>query len=148
MFRAPPENAIARVLEMLPGLTKTLLTTRKWILLRAAEGTFLTSDAPVTLFTRHENHHPFFGIGYGTAEEICLAIDRQHTLLFVNDQRATEACREIEGKFVAELNRRTATHGVRWIIHCPDEDPMWDLDELLPSAPKWEFDLPMRRILD
>jgi len=88
---------------------------------------FLTSDSPVVLWSKPGP----YGIGFGTADEIRLSLDRRHVLVLVWESRGAERIVRATPTFVAHQNRRTARHGYRHYFQHP-EDPALDGPPLPP----------------
>lgn len=129
-----PNETIRQMLEMIPGLTN-LVFARKWQLLRATAGTFMTSDAPVTLWTHPKNQHPFYGSGFAMADELALPLDRRHALVLAHEAPLGEIARDVGIEHVRALNLRTAASARRQVIHHPDDSPLAGM-VLPPSRPK------------
>ena len=110
-----------------------LVLNRKWQLLRAREGAFVTSDAPVSLWTSPENLVAF-GYGFATADELVMALDRRYALVCAHDAPSGETIREVGREHVREINKRTASWCSRYIIHHPDDTPLDGVD-IPPSRP-------------
>ena len=139
-------HLIRQMLEMIPGLAN-LAFARKWQLIRALDGTFVTSDAPVSTWMAPKNFHPFYNAGgFGASDELTLPIDRRYALVLAHEAPSGEVIREVGGQHVRELNRRTATSGRRYIIHHPDDDPLQGL-QLPPSQPKMSVSQLPRRMV-
>jgi hypothetical protein len=139
-----PNETIRQMLQMIPGLTN-LVFARKWQLLRATAGTFLTSDAPVTLWTHPKNRHPFYGNGFASADEVALPLDRRHALVLAHDAPRGEITRDVGIEYVRALNLRTAGGARRQIIHHPDDSPLGGM-VLPPSRPKMSVSQPPFRM--
>lgn len=141
----PQEHSIRMMVDMVPGLTNVVMT-REWQLLRVSEGAFVTSDAPVSLWTHPQNQHPFYGSGFGIADELAIAIDRRHAIVFARKAPSGEIVRDVGTDHLREVNGRTAASGRRYIIHHPDDSPLDGL-HLPPSAPKISISPPPFRIV-
>jgi hypothetical protein len=79
-----------------------LLVQRKWSLLRAGDAAFLTSDAPVALWSAPDVRH--FGVGVGTAQEIVFPIDRKRALLLSHASQHGEVAADATPEMVKSLN--------------------------------------------
>jgi hypothetical protein len=66
-----PNELIRQMVQMIAGLAQ-LLFERTWQFLVTTDGTFATSDAPVSLWTHSDRQHPLYGRGFGAAEELAL----------------------------------------------------------------------------
>jgi len=139
---------IRQMLEMIPGMAN-LAFARKWQILRAIDGTFVTSDAPVSTWMHPKNYHPFYNAGgFGASDELTIPIDRRYALVLAHEAPSGEIVREVGAQHVRELNRRTATSGRRYIITHPDDDPLQGM-KLPPSQPKLSVSrLPWRMVPD
>ena len=141
-----PNQIIRQMLEMIPGLAN-MAFARKWQLLHAQEGVFLTSDAPVSMWTHPKNVHPFYGSsGFGMSDELTIPLDRHHALVLAHEAAAGEVARQVGGEHVRVLNRRTATSARRYIIHHPDDDPLAGM-QLPQSQPKMSVSQPPWRMV-
>jgi len=141
-----PNQIIRQMLNVIPGLAN-LAFARKWQLLHARDGSFLTSDAPVSTWTHPNNYHPFYSAGgFGMSDELALPLDRRFALVLAHDPPSGEVLREVSGRHVREQNLRTAASGRRYIIHHPDDEPLLGL-EIPPSRPKMSVSQPPWRMV-
>ena len=129
-------------LRMLPGITN-LVYGRKWRLMVFRRPLLLTSDAPVTTWSSPDASFPELRNGFGTADEICVALSRRHALVMTWDAPLGEVVRFGSDQAAIVINRRTAAHARRWIIHHPEDDPP-GVRELPPVRPKIEMSAPFR----
>lgn len=137
----PHKNHLIRqALEMLPGMMR-LTIARKWQLMRAQDAAFVTSDAPVTLWSHPRDRH--WTSGFGMCEEICIALDRHHALLLTHETPNGEVVQRASDEGVWALNCRTAFSARKWIIHHPDDDPPMER-HLPPPRPKFTMGKPFR----
>ena len=140
-----PREHLRQILQMLLRLTE-IAHARTWQLLRAsADSSFLTSDAPVALWAPEKSGT--VGVGFGSADELVVALSRQHALLLVWNDPSGELVREISASLVEVVNRRTAESGRRQIIHHPDDHPLEGIT-LRPSRVKAAMTAPVRVVPD
>ena len=94
---------------------------RTWTLLRSDEPVFLTSDHPIALHQYAEHHHPFFGVGIATADEILVPLDRQTVPVAHHfDDFPTKVLR-INVEEARELNRQILQFAYAEVYGHPDD---------------------------
>lgn len=111
-----PKQAFSLGLLHGPETVAKQLTTFAWTLCTAPPRShFLTSDAPVCTFTRHQDGKASWGGGFGQANtEVSFPISPT-TCLYLTRRRMPPRIRRGQ-TFVHELNRRTAAQAERYII--------------------------------
>lgn len=135
-------NAIKQMLRMLEGTTRVVMS-RTWLLIRVKEA-LLTSDCPVVFHVRPEN--ATFGVGLAVADEITLPLDRHHALMITREPLRAEGVYESVAGTAERLNRMTAAHAHRWVIHHPEDNPLEGI-ELPPLRSRTRIEFPMQRIV-
>jgi hypothetical protein len=113
---------------------------RQWILLRAGNAAFLSSDAPIALWSRP----PFrpYGVGLATAEEIIFPVDRKHALVMVHESKHGQLAIDAPLKMVRKVNGCVAVNARRSIIHHPSDEPLEGIR--LPPRVETETPRPLR----
>ncbi len=132
--RPNPNDSIRMMLQAVPD-TYELVQARTWQLLRFAEPCLMTSDAPVALW-QPPGGPEWAGIGFGTAHELRLPIDRQHALILAWDAPSGEISREAPPEAAVALNQSVMCNAYRWLFYHPDQaDPPLDaLPQLRPAV--------------
>jgi hypothetical protein len=107
------------------------LMHRQWCVLHGTGARFLTSDAPVVLWSRPEQR--VYGVGIATAEEILFPLDREHALClwypFASVAKPEpNVQRQATPEIVRWINGRVANNARRCVIHHPADHPLDGLD--------------------
>jgi hypothetical protein len=137
-IEVPPEHHLQTLVSMLPQVTE-LVAARRWLLFRMPTP-LLTSDSPVSIWSRGGRPS-----GFGNADELAWAIDRNHALIMVRvDLAETKAAGSLDE--ARELNFRTASNARRFVIHHPDDAPL-DGVQLPDLRPKMTMSHPPSRFV-
>lgn len=139
-------HTIEAMLENVTGLAN-IAFARTWQVVRFPSDCLLTSDAPVSLWSPRSERQGFFsGVGFGTAKEVRLPLDRRHALVLAWDATKGEVLRDLPLTHANALNHSTASNGYRWVFHHPDDRPLDSL-ELPPPGKKFVMEGLFSRIV-
>jgi|APLak6261675434_1056106.scaffolds.fasta_scaffold02279_2 hypothetical protein len=139
-------HSIQSMLENVNDLA-SIVMARTWQVVRFPTECLLTSDAPVSLWSPpSERQGLFSAVGFGTAKEIRVPLDRRHALVLAWDATQGEILRDLSDAHAHALNYSTASNGYRWIFHHPDDRPLKSLGAL-PATRKFAIDGPFSRIV-
>lgn len=101
---------------------------------------FITSDSPTVWFNPEAHKWPPFWRSPGLAQksiEVTMPLTPKHTLYLSHDQRI-QGYKQVSGKIVQELNRRTRFHCDKWFVSWKGEvRPEW-FDPGVPPEGRWE----------
>lgn len=117
-------QALDMVLGTLPEVGKALVQ-RCWSVEVANEGTFVTSDQPLSLWVRRPP--AFGGVGLAHANQVRFPLGPRH--LLVLHAKHPETCLRVDRDRVASVNQRVAATSRSMIIGRPQDE------ELLTSLP-------------
>lgn len=118
LLRASMETAV----EMGP-----YLIPREWNILRCDEPLFVTSDQPVTLWSK-PRENSFYGAGIATADEVRFPLDPSHFLVLTPPGLAGLHA-EIGSEWAPELNRLTIASAHEWVFAHPSHPQLEQLTE-------------------
>jgi uncharacterized protein DUF4238 len=120
----PHQNeSIGLMLRMAEGLGR-VASSFTWQLLRFEEPCLLTSDAPVTMWTRPENRGGMVPIAGWLSDEVRFPLDVRHALILSRDAPSGEVARSGTPEQAKALNYSVASHGYSRIFHHPDMNPL------------------------
>jgi hypothetical protein len=119
-------------MEMQDDVLQTLLA-RDWVLFRAPAGSqFITSDRPVTLWSRTRGRAP---VGYRTLNAmVVMPISPEHLLMGQFDGKEGEF--DIPREQVATLNQMTATSCARFVYARSADFECYDADDKIAAGPE------------
>jgi hypothetical protein len=106
--------------------------------LRCDEPLFVTSDQPVTLWSK-PRENSFYGTGIATADEVRFPLDPSHFLVLTPPGLAGLRA-EIGPEWAPELNRLTIASALEWVFAHPSHPQLEQLTE-------WARTLPGRKLV-
>jgi hypothetical protein len=107
------------------------IADRSWFLQVSEEPLFLTTDAPVVMFSPSDGSGP--GAGVLTAAEIWFPVDPHHSLLLVADDKGWPESRvPVPNSLALQVSHDLAQSSYEWVFACPDSDVLNILD--LPAG--------------
>lgn len=95
---------------------------RTWVVVRFPEPGPVITDNPVTMNQHPENWHPLRGVGYGTADELWLPLDRQTALLMhLDDDSGDQVVAAPPGITVDGVNQLVVSQAFTDVYCHPDD---------------------------
>jgi hypothetical protein len=110
------------------------LVARRWIILRMSEPILVTSDEPVTLWSRPRRDDSFYGRGLGNADEVRLPLDRHHMLVLLLEEPPKRSG-AVPPLFARDMNRLTATSAYEWVYAHPTNADLRAIRDWTREAP-------------
>jgi hypothetical protein len=112
-----------------------MVASRTWQLLRFDEPVLVTSDCPVVQWQAPANRSDFYGVGFGTADELRFPVDQRHALVMAWEAPAGEVTRRGTSQMAAAFNGSVLAGAYQAVFHHPDSPEIPEAQLPRPTPP-------------